>query len=250
MHTHEFQGQKLVHSHPGEDQEHGYFEHPEDGFPLTADYTPRVGDPVRVRRWVKPNGRDAREDESVYVGRITEARPHADGWFIDLDSHPDQIFTGYQFVGTGSLLTEVAPLDDTDGSEAYRVQVTPDLAVILDGSQCVVLEVSEAGRVLRRVTVTNVAALKTSLDGARAAQREVEAAGRTRRYAGPDEARRARGQLTKIEAVEWLITHGTTSRAGALRDVNILRDDGADVPPGAVYGMTYADGYWRVPEGE
>lgn len=31
MHTHEFQGQKLVHSHTGEDTPHGYFGHAEDG---------------------------------------------------------------------------------------------------------------------------------------------------------------------------------------------------------------------------
>jgi hypothetical protein len=30
MHEHEFQGQKLVHDHAGGDQQHGYFEHPED----------------------------------------------------------------------------------------------------------------------------------------------------------------------------------------------------------------------------
>jgi hypothetical protein len=35
MHEHEFQGQKLVHTHPGEGRAHGYFEHPEDGHPLT-----------------------------------------------------------------------------------------------------------------------------------------------------------------------------------------------------------------------
>jgi hypothetical protein len=31
MHTHEYQGQKLVHDHPDGDLPHGYFEHPEDG---------------------------------------------------------------------------------------------------------------------------------------------------------------------------------------------------------------------------
>jgi hypothetical protein len=30
-HTHEFQGQKLVHDHQGGEQPHGYFDHPEDG---------------------------------------------------------------------------------------------------------------------------------------------------------------------------------------------------------------------------
>ena len=160
MHTHKFQGQKLVHSHPGEDQEHGYFEHPEDGFPLTAGYTPRVGDRVRVARYIRTTA-GARSDERVYVGRITEVEgPEAGGWYLMLDTHPERIYTGYQFLGAGteanggpsSLVTKVTPLDDTDGQEAYREQVAPDLAVILDGSQCVVLEVSEAGRVLRRGT--------------------------------------------------------------------------------------------------
>ena len=33
LHEHEFQRQKLRHGHPGGDQPHGYFEHPEDGQP-------------------------------------------------------------------------------------------------------------------------------------------------------------------------------------------------------------------------
>lgn len=41
-HTHEFQGQKLVHDHPGGNVHHGYYEHPEDGFP--ALYTAIPGE--------------------------------------------------------------------------------------------------------------------------------------------------------------------------------------------------------------
>lgn len=50
----------------------------------------------------------------------------------------------------------------------YRRQVTPDMAVTVDDSQCVVLEVTNAtGHVVRRVTVTNIDALKDALDDAR-----------------------------------------------------------------------------------
>jgi hypothetical protein len=220
----------------------------------TESYTPRVGDPVRVTRYIRTTA-GARSDERVYVGRITEVEgPEAGGWFIMLDTHPDQIYTGYQFLGAGnaanggpsSLVTEVTQLDDTDGLEAYREQVAPDLAVTLDGSQCVVLNVTDpqTGVRLHQVTVTNVAALKTALDGALTAQQVVEASGNSRRYVGPDAARRARGQLTKREAVEWLTGRGY-SQGGALRDVNVLRDEG-----GSTRGMTYSDGYWRVPVDE
>lgn len=45
MHEHEFQGQKLVHTHPGEDRAHGYFEHPEDGHPrIPIAAVPAVAD--------------------------------------------------------------------------------------------------------------------------------------------------------------------------------------------------------------
>jgi hypothetical protein len=222
----------------------------------TESYTPRVGDPVRVTRYIRTTA-GARSDERVYVGRITEVEgPEAGDWFIMLDTHPDQIYTGYQFLGAGtaanggpsSLVTEVTPLDDTDGQEAYRVQVAPDLAVTLDGSQCVTLDVTDpqTGVRLHQVTVTNVAALKAALDGALTAQQVMEASGNSRRYAGPDAARRARGQFTKPEAVEWLIDNKGTSRGGAQRAANILREGG----DGTVYGMTYADGYWRVPVDE
>jgi hypothetical protein len=40
MHTHTYQGQTLKHDHPGGEYEHGYFEHPEDGFPYPVNSTP------------------------------------------------------------------------------------------------------------------------------------------------------------------------------------------------------------------
>lgn len=37
QHTHTYMGQKLVHSHEGGDRNHGYFEHPEDGYPYPTE---------------------------------------------------------------------------------------------------------------------------------------------------------------------------------------------------------------------
>jgi hypothetical protein len=266
-HTHEFQGQKLVHSHPGEDQEHGYFEHPEDGFPLTAGYTPRKGDRVRVTRYIRTTD-GVRSDETVQVGEISNVHGlEAGGYRIWLDGRPECIFTGYQFLGAGtaasdrpgpsSLVTEVTRLDDTDGLEAYREQVAPDLAVTLDGSQCVVLNVTDpqTGVRLHQVTVTNVAALKAALDGALTAQQVMEASGNSRRYAGPDAARRARGQLTKIEAVEWLIGK-SMARGHAIAVVDRAQRYahlGSPVPARTAQGdypVTYDAPYWRVPVDE
>lgn len=217
-----------------------------------AGYTPREGDRVRVRRWVQTTA-GACSDERVYTGRITEVDgPEADGWFICLDTHPDRIYTGYQFLGAGgklgtgpaSLMTEVTLLDDADGQDAYRVQVSPDLAVALDGSQCVVLDVIHPGTGIRlhQVTVTDVSALQAALAGALAARPVVEAAGDARRALGVEEARRARGVLTRIEAVEWLIAR-LMSHGRAVDMTRQLRNE----PGTSADGMTYLDGYWRVP---
>lgn len=55
----------------------------------------------------------------------------------------------------------------------FRRDLSPDLAVLLDASCCIVLEVTDgpAGRVLRRVAVTNAGALTAALDDARTFQR-------------------------------------------------------------------------------
>lgn len=55
----------------------------------------------------------------------------------------------------------------------FRRDLSPDLAVLLDDSGSVVFEVTDgmAGHVLRRVTVTNVAAVKAALDDALTFQR-------------------------------------------------------------------------------
>jgi hypothetical protein len=83
-------------------------------------YVPRPGDRVTVRRYTQCDVSEKRENEIVITGMITEAYSHADGWFLWLDSYPDRIFTGYQFLGAGadgrspaSLVTEVTPVAAT-----------------------------------------------------------------------------------------------------------------------------------------
>jgi hypothetical protein len=41
-HEHEYQGQKLRHTHEYGEREHGYFEHPEDGVDLSAKLTKKA----------------------------------------------------------------------------------------------------------------------------------------------------------------------------------------------------------------
>ena len=204
-------------------------------------YVPAVGDKVRVLRYVLLLGGSLREDETEQAGVITCVLPAADGHYIDLEGHPDRIFTGRQFVGAGTLVTEVTLIEPAP-PELYRVQVTPDMSVVADGGG-VVLEVTDgmAGYVLRRVTVSNIAELSDALAEARAANAAHNAEADTRRREGPDEARRARGRLTKVEAVNWLIGKGYP-RGHALRMANKLCRQG-----GSALGMTYTDGWWRVP---
>ena len=184
-------------------------------------YEPRLGDWVTVRRWIKPTTGE-RTLHGEYAGRITDVQPEADGHLIWLDTLPagEWIFTGYQFLGQGtdgkgpaSLVTEVTPTE-LDG---LRIQLTPDLALLLDASQCIVLEVTDpaaGGEALRRITVTDVDAFKAGLHDVREAQRAVLREADLRRVAGPDEKRRAEGRYTKTEAAAFLFeaTHAPRSR--------------------------------------
>jgi hypothetical protein len=134
---------------------------------------------VTVRRYIAPTTGE-RTLESEYTGTLTDAVPHADGWLITLNNRPDQIFTGYQFLGAGagvgagvagpaSLVTEVTRAEPGEGT--FGRLLTPDMAIAVDGSGCIVLVVTEPrGQLLRVVTVTNVDAFKAALDDARAAQ--------------------------------------------------------------------------------
>lgn len=291
-------------------------------------YEPRPGDQVTVRRYITPTHGE-RTLETEHAGVITEAVPHADGWYIQLDSYEHRIFTGYQFLGAGSglanetgpasLLTEVIPgrpastehatwayvpgergafvgvisaQPDVDrfepgGQEALwtcthrhrsrgdaskcaqaelgrRAQeqpapdltvavVSPDLTVAVDGSGCIVLLVTDgaAGKLLRKVTVTDVDAVKAALDDARLAQRIALEEAERARLCGADEKRRSEGRLNRHEAMEWLVSmRGWGGVRGlAVRAVDDMRA-GADSKPAVMAadeGMGYADGYWTVP---
>jgi hypothetical protein len=134
------------------------------------------------------------------------------------------------------------------GSGFFARLLTPDLAIGVDGSQTIVLVVTEPrGKMLRVVAVTDVDAFKAALDDARTAQRIALEEADTARLRGVDEARRARGQLTQSEAVEWLTGEDEEklSRSAAVVLVDgVRRGRAASV---ALAGMTYDGTYWIVP---
>jgi hypothetical protein len=210
-------------------------------------YVPRTGDRVTVRRFIRENGECSLESE--HTGIITELYPKDGGWYLQLDSCPDRIFTDSQFLGAGAdgrspatLVTEVVPAPETFGR-----QLSPDLVVATDSSQCIVLLVGGTGPKdpIRKVTVANVDALKAALDEARSAQQTAMAAADQRRMQGIGEANRARGRLDRPEAVAWLIGHGQVSRQRAAHMVRDL-SEGA-VGGRTTFGMTFDGTYWIVP---
>jgi hypothetical protein len=73
-------------------------------------------------------------------------------------------------LGEGPEAADPAPADREP--DIFRQDLSPDLAVVVDASQCIVLEVTDgaAGRVLRRPTVSNIDAHIRALDDARVAQ--------------------------------------------------------------------------------
>lgn len=74
-------------------------------------------------------------------------------------------------LGTGPEATDSDTVVRPAATEAYRQQVSPELAVTVDPSQCIVLEVSDGqGRVLRRIAVPHVGVLKQALAAAYDAQ--------------------------------------------------------------------------------
>ena len=230
-------------------------------------YVPRTGDWVTIRRYIRQGPAGALTLKSEYAGRISSLEPQADGWRIWLDTLPDSewIFTGYQFLGQAadgsgpaSLVTEVTPMTH----DGQRIALTPDFALLLDASQCIVAEVTDpaaGGEVLRRITITDVDAFKAALDTLRAAQQVKLAEAVERRRQGPDERRRAEGRLTRGEAVDYLMAElrmprgiavGVTGRAlrSALHEPQSLgpvpvRAHGDDERR---FLVSYADGYWSV----
>jgi hypothetical protein len=223
---------------------------------VPEQYVPVVGDRVTVRRTVVYSTSGVRVPESVHTGIITAAQPEADGWFITLDTHPDMIFTGYQFLGAGtddrgpaSLETEVTLT--MPGAGTFGRLLTPDLAVAVDGSGCIVLVVTEpSGKLLRVITVTDVDAAKAALDDARAAQLAKLAEADAARDRGMDDHRRATGRLTKAEAVEWLMEHLRWDRAmavAAAEDISRRDQASARYRAATARGMMFEGGYWQVP---
>jgi hypothetical protein len=107
---------------------------------------------------------------------------------------------------------------------------------------------------LRRVTVTDVAALKSAADNMLAMQaRETERADKAR-YRGPDEKRRAEGKLTKQEAVDVLVgepprrtqRHHCVAVVERAQKYAHLNGSERFQTPHGVYLVSYSDPYWSV----
>jgi hypothetical protein len=127
--------------------------------------------------------------------------------------------------------------------DAWRRQLEPDLWLVVDASQCIVLEVTTpAGRVLRRVTVGNAMVTSAMLAAAQAEQRRILTEADDARVMGVHDRRLAEGRLTKREAVEWLIAKGLAR----WQAVSIMTDARA----AGSYGMRFEGGYWVVPVAE
>lgn len=146
---------------------------------------------------------------------------------------------------------EAAEPEATDLA-AYTCEVTPDMAVVVDASQCIVLRVSEPhGRLLRTVTVTNVDVLKAALDRARVAQHTALAEADNRRVAGRFDRVRAEGGLDRTEVMDYLATQVRLNRVHAGTVINRVR---RSLAPETVcreadlrtYVVSYSGGYWRV----
>jgi len=133
--------------------------------------------------------------------------------------------------------------------DVWRRQLALDLWVVVDASQCIVLEVTTpSGRVLRRVTVTNAMALSAVLTAAQSVQRSLLAEADAARVTGRFDRLRAEGKLTEREAVEWLACRRHMARQAAADLVEALRF--GRLIPSQLDGMTYDGTYWCVPAAE
>lgn len=152
-------------------------------------YEPRPGDRVTVRRYAQPSltpGDPVRVLQFEFTGTVLSRAAGAGVYHFDPESlsvardvhglgpsgladvGADYVYLGKNAAGGGLyLVTELEPA----ATEAYREQVSPELAVTVDPSQCIVLEVSDGqGRVLRRIAVAHLGVLKQALDAAYDAQ--------------------------------------------------------------------------------
>lgn len=160
---------------------------------LETGYLPEAGDLVQVTRYVRVHATGERQDVTVQAGVIVDAVPHLDGWIITLDSSSDHIFTGYQFAGQGSpenggaatFVTEVELLPEDAEVPRFRQVMSPDLAIELDDSDCIVLRVTSpaSGTVERTITVTDVDEMKDALDACKRTQQASARSAEKRRLA-------------------------------------------------------------------
>lgn len=212
-------------------------------------YEPRPGERVTVRRYIAPTTGE-RTLDSEYAGLVTEVTPgDSTGYYLRLDTCPDRIFTGYQFLGAGtdgsgpaSLVTEVTP-------GPFARQLSPELVVGTDSAQCIVLLVGGTGPKdpVRKVTVSDVDAFKAALDDARTAQHVALEEADAQRVPGIGVKHRAEGKLEKREAVEWLIAR-PMSRQRAVHVARVLQAGALGGP--FTDGMTYDGTHWVVPVGD
>ena len=177
--------------------------------------------------------------------RLLDRFPHA-----ARDGQLSSILEGLgDVLGTGPEL-DVSAAQPRIEPNIFAHQVTPDLAIVTDASQCIVAEVSDgtAGKVLRRVAITDVDALIGALGRALTAQATAMAGAWKQRQADPDEKRRAGGLLTRGEAVEWLMSEarGGLDRLSAVTLVDGVRRGRAE--SARLAGMTFDGTHWRVPD--
>jgi hypothetical protein len=167
--------------------------------------------------------------------RLTERYPRAakDGPLASiLEGLGDALGQGPEAAG------EAAP--DYAAADMFRRRIAPDLTVAYDASGTPVLEISgPAGHVIRRVTVSSVAALAEALQDGRNEALRCEAVAAEARLRGEAGRRRAEGKLEQGEAAEWLAGQAY-DRGRAVRLVRRLRDREVN----SVEGMTYDGTYW------
>jgi hypothetical protein len=151
--------------------------------------------------------------------------------------------------GLGDALGTGPEANDPDAgvsraTDIFRRQLTPELWMAVDASLNVVLEVTTpAGRVVKRALLPGGDVLADTLQDMRAVAKDREAESDARRLAGREKCR-AEGKLTRREAVDWLAGRGVGQHRAYAITGELASDEcgltNAD-------GMTYADGYWRVP---
>jgi hypothetical protein len=174
--------------------------------------------------------------------RLLDRFPHA-----ARDGQLSSILEGLgDALGTGPELDVSAAQPRSAEPGLFAQQVSPELVVGTDSSQCIVLLVGGTGPKdpIRKVIVTDVLALIRALSLAMTAQATAMAEAWKQRQAGPDEKRCSEGKLTKREAVEWLVAR-EFSRQQAVRAVGRLQDGAVGGP--FTDGMIYDGRYWVVP---